>query len=69
MKKVFNEIGTTLKHYKIACVVIGIVLIGVFLTVSNVFGELTTIKSIEIFSKNADFSKKRVRRLEDNKKC
>jgi len=47
-----------MRDYKIACVVIGIVIIGVFLTVSNVFGELTPIKSIEIFSKELDYSKK-----------
>jgi len=58
MKKVFNKLVFIMKQYKVACTVIGIVIIGVFLTVSNVFGELTPIKSIEIFSEQADFSKK-----------
>jgi len=58
MRKIFNKLVDIVRDYKVACVVIGIVLIGVFLTVSNVFGELTPIKSIEIFSKTTDFSKK-----------
>ncbi len=58
MKKSFNKLGCIMKNYKVACAVIVFVLIGVFLTVSNVFGELTPIKSIEIFSRDADLSKK-----------
>ena len=54
----FNKLVNVVKNYKMTCVVVGIILIGVFLTVSNVFGELTPIKSIEIFSEELDFSKK-----------
>lgn len=50
------------KHFissnKLISILIVLLVVGVVIALSNVFGELTPIKSIKIFSEQCDFSKK-----------
>jgi len=58
MKKIFKKISDVFKTYTVACVVVVLAIIVVAITVSRAFADLTPIKSIEIFSEQADFSRK-----------
>lgn len=44
--------------YKILLLSIVLILFGGLFSVLNIFGELTPVDSIEIFSENVDYSKK-----------
>jgi len=57
MKSVFSRISSFLKNNKLVSIML-LVVVGAAVVLSNVFGELTPIKSIEIFSEKLDYTKK-----------
>jgi len=52
MKNVLSNIIKFLKKNKLISVAVLFITVGIALSFSNAFGELTPIKSIEIFSKS-----------------
>jgi len=58
MKNVLSNIIKFLKKNKLISVAVLFITVGIALSFSNAFGELTPIKSIEIFSENLDYSSK-----------